>query len=464
MADITTYGIQGLIVTPTSQEYNGAIARHSATSVLRPAYVVYPTSTGDISLAIKFALDQSPPLQIAIKSGGCHSSTNSSTEGGVVIDLSHYKALKVSGDKQTVTVQGGAIWGDVYTELEKHNLVVVGGNVWFVGVGGFITGGGHSHLSGALGLAVDNLVGATVVLADGRVVQCSDAEEADLFWAIRGGGGQFGVVAEFVLKAHPARASTLVGALAYPAEELPKILELLKEHIKTQSTGSKLVLCFARSPVNFQPSILLLPYVEGTPKDSETSIDKFRTEVQPVFEQLDHVPSFTAVSHASDSFLANSPPRSIFGGVAFGELWDDIITRVYGEWVEFTENEDRKEAMVMWEFGVRDKISEIPSTQTAYALRDPHYYAVFSGRHTQADSDLPTREWIKKMITYVSAENTKRTGKVFRTQMNFAMGPEYTSVEDIFGDNLERLRKVKAKYDPTKVWNKGWVIEPEASG
>lgn len=68
------------------------------------------------------------------------------------------------------------------------------------------------------------------------------------------------------------------------------------------------------------------------------------------------------------------------------------------------------------------------------------------------------------MITYVSAENTKRTGKVFRTQMNFAMGPEYTSVEDIFGDNLERLRKVKAKYDPTKVWNKGWVIEPEASG
>lgn len=244
MADITTYGIQGLIVTPTSQEYNGAIARHSATSVLRPAYVVYPTSTGDISLAIKFALDQSPPLQIAIKSGGCHSSTNSSTEGGVVIDLSHYKALKVSGDKQTVTVQGGAIWGDVYTELEKHNLVVVGGNVWFVGVGGFITGGGHSHLSGALGLAVDNLVGATVVLADGRVVQCSDAEEADLFWAIRGvsrvsivddwlnsllgGGGQFGVVAEFVLKAHPARASTLVGALAYPAEELPKILELLK--------------------------------------------------------------------------------------------------------------------------------------------------------------------------------------------------------------------------------------------
>lgn len=186
MSDINTYGIQGSIVTPTSADYEKAIARNSATSVLRAGYIVYPTSTNDISLAVKFALAQTPRLEIAIKGGGCHSSTNSSTEGGLVIDLSHYKAVKVSDDKATVAIQGGAIWGDVYTEVEKYNLVVVGGNVWFVGVGGFITGGGHSHLSGALGLAIDNLVSATVVLADGRVVKCDREVEPELFWAIRG--------------------------------------------------------------------------------------------------------------------------------------------------------------------------------------------------------------------------------------------------------------------------------------
>ena len=117
MTDILSVGIQGPIITSSSEGYEKAIARHSATSVLRPTYVVYPTSTNDVSLAIKFALAQSPRLEIAVKGGGCHSSTNSSTEGGLVIDLSRYKAVKVSEDKETVAIQGGALWGDVYSEL-----------------------------------------------------------------------------------------------------------------------------------------------------------------------------------------------------------------------------------------------------------------------------------------------------------------------------------------------------------
>lgn len=173
-------------VTPTSPDYDEAIARKSATSVLRPAYVVYPTSAADIPPVIKFATSQNPPLEIAVKSGGCHSSTNSSTEGGIVVDLGKLKAVTVAADRKTVSVQGGALWGDVYSELEKHDLIVVGGNVWFVGVGGFLTGGGYSSLSGEYGLAIDNLVSAEVVLADGRIVRCSEEEESDLFWAIRG--------------------------------------------------------------------------------------------------------------------------------------------------------------------------------------------------------------------------------------------------------------------------------------
>lgn len=129
-----------------------------------------------------------------------------------------------------------------------------------------------------------------------------------------------------------------------------------------------------------QPSVLLLPYVEGNPKDSEAAIARFRTEVKPVFEHIVHAPTFNAVAHASDASFSNLPSSSLNGGVAFGDLWEDVIIHVFGEWVAFTENEDTKGSMLMWEFGVKDKIAEVPRTATAFALRDPHYYAVVTGR------------------------------------------------------------------------------------
>ncbi len=129
-----------------------------------------------------------------------------------------------------------------------------------------------------------------------------------------------------------------------------------------------------------KPGIMLLPYVEGSTAESEATIAGFRTEVKPVFEQIFHAPNFSIVSHGSDEFLSNSPPRSIIGGAGFGELWEDVLGHVFGEWIGFTENEDRKGCMVMWEFGTREKIAEVPSTDAAFSLRDPHYYVVITGR------------------------------------------------------------------------------------
>lgn len=186
MTDIKELTIQGSVVTPSSPAYEKAISRMSATSVLHPAYVTYPASPSDVPVIIRFGLSQKPPLEISVKGGGCNTSTASSSEGGIVIDLSRLNLVKVADDKQSVSVQGGALWGDVYSEVERHDLLVVGGNVWSVGVGGFLTGGGYSNLSGQYGLAVDNMLSATVVLADGRIVKSSKDEEADLFWAIRG--------------------------------------------------------------------------------------------------------------------------------------------------------------------------------------------------------------------------------------------------------------------------------------
>jgi len=460
MSDIHSLGIQGDIVTPSSPLYDESIKRLSETSVLRPSYIVYPLVPPDIPLALRFALSQTPPLEIAVKGGGCHSSTASSSQGGLVVDLSRLKAVTVSEDKKKVSVQGGAVWGDVYTELEKHDLVVVGGNIWFVGVGGFITGGGYSPISGEYGLAVDNLLGATVVLADGRIVNCDESEESDLFWAIRGGGNQFGIVTEFILKAYPARGPALVGALAYPGTEIGNVLKVTKDFLKKQTPKERLILIFGRAPPHFYPGVMVLPYIEGSETEASSTITPFRTEITPVFEQTGFAPNLNAVSHSADATLAAAPPRAIIGGAFFGDLWDEMVMQAFGEWVQYTEKEENRASMVMWELGHRDAIAKVGVEETAFPFREPHYYAIVQGRHTSPESDGPARAFVFKLTSIINDFNKQKTGKSFGVPANFAIGPGFESIQDVYGANLERLRKVKAKYDPKKVWSKGWVIEP----
>lgn len=125
---------------------------------------------------------------------------------------------------------------------------------------------------------------------------------------------------------------------------------------------------------------MILPYIEGDTKEAENLLSPFRTRVKPVFEQTGFAPNFSAVAHGSDAFLANSPPRSIAGGAFFSELWEDVVMRVFGEWASFTEDEDRKASIALWEFDFKDKVAEVDRAETAFPLREPHYYLIITGR------------------------------------------------------------------------------------
>ena len=181
------FTIQGQVVTAESgDEYINAISRASHFSILKPQTIFFPTQIDDIPPILKYAIAQNPPLEIAVKGGGVHGSPWASSDGGIVIDLAKLNHVSLSSDKKTITVQGGAVWGDVYKICQEEQVDVVGSPLWFVGVGGFTLGGGYGPLSGEYGLTIDNLLSAVVVLADGRVVNASPTEEPDLFWAIRG--------------------------------------------------------------------------------------------------------------------------------------------------------------------------------------------------------------------------------------------------------------------------------------
>lgn len=159
--------LEGQILTAGSGDtYNNALRRTSDLSTLPAQYIVQPIVYEDIPPVIVAARSHSPPLEIAVKGGGAHTATWSSSDGGVVIDLSKLNKVTLAADKASLVVQGGAVWGDVYEVTKRENVDVVGGPLWFVGVGGFTLGGGYGPLTGEHGLAIDNLLAAKVVLAD----------------------------------------------------------------------------------------------------------------------------------------------------------------------------------------------------------------------------------------------------------------------------------------------------------
>ncbi|TBU47887.1 FAD-binding domain-containing protein [Dichomitus squalens] len=454
--------IQGTILTPDSGEaYTAALKRNSDLSSLPAKYVVQPAVYEDIPPVLAYATSQTPPIEIAVKGGGAHSSTWASSDGGIVIDLSKLNKVTLAEDKQSITVQGGAYWGDVYEVTSKAKVDVVGSPLWFVGVGGFTLGGGFGPLTAEHGTAVDNLISATVVLADGRIVRASHNEEPDLFWAIRGGGGQFGVVVEFVFKTHPPAGPISSGILAFPGTEIDKILAIIPEWKKTQTPRERFTMNFSRPAPHFKPSIAILPTVlhDADGSRAQAVFAPFRDgEVKPVLDKVGTVPDMLAASHAADASLATAPRRLAIRGTMFSDFFPELLKTVWDRWVAFTEtSEEVRGSAVLWDLTVPDKMAEVPSDATALK-RMPYYWMAVQGRSTTDASVQACKDFTESVVELVRKKNAELSGRDIGWFLNMCQGHE--KPEDVFGDNYTRLRKVKAKYDPKKVWSKGIVIEP----
>ena len=209
--------VRGEIVTPADDGYAEACrVWNGAHDGRRPALVVRCTGAADVIAAVGFA--RSNDLTIAVRGGGHSIAGFSTCDDGIVIDLSPMNGVRVDPAARRATVGGGAVWADVDHETQAHGLATTGGLVSTTGVAGFTLGGGIGWLMRKYGLACDNLVGADVVTADGRLVHASETENADLFWGLRGGGGNFGIVTQFEFELHPVGPMVYAGPIFYPAD------------------------------------------------------------------------------------------------------------------------------------------------------------------------------------------------------------------------------------------------------
>ncbi|KAG8909605.1 hypothetical protein FRC01_006839, partial [Tulasnella sp. 417] len=315
--------LSGEIVGPGEEGYDYGIARWSDSCSKPATYVIFPKNAEDVAAAINFG--RSEGLELAICGGG-HSWSGASSTTGLVIHLGKYlNTARCDPDERLLYVGGGALWETVDKSAYEHGLATVGGTVNHTGVGGLTLGGGYGWLSGRHGITSDNLVRITVVLASGEIVKASETEHPDLFWGCRGkyssrfwckyipcphkfwagGGSNFGVVTEFVLKAHPQRPTVFVTMLNFPVSKLESFIEGVENWFETVTPDEACAFGFTQAgpqPSPDGPSIQMIYFYNGSPEDGKKAAEKLYaigpTSEMP-FNELPYVQLNSMMNQAS---------------------------------------------------------------------------------------------------------------------------------------------------------------------
>jgi len=305
------------LVGPEDDRYDEARTLFNAMIDRRPALIAYCASRDDVAAAIRFAREHD--LTIAVRGGGHNGGGLGSVDEGVVIDLSPLKAVSVDPATGAVRVGGGCVWGEVDAATGPHNLAVPTGIISSTGVGGLTLGGGHGYLARRHGLTIDNLLSAEMVLADGSQVTASATENPDLFWAIRGGGGNFGVVTEFTFQAHPLE--TIVGGPTFWAlEDSDELLALYREWLPSAPRNvSGFFNWHTIPPAEPFPEELHMRLVCGivwcidaSDEDADKAMEPFLTAVEPLMHGVGRMPiaalnsAFDGLYHPGDQWYARA--------------------------------------------------------------------------------------------------------------------------------------------------------------
>ena len=239
-ADHTAFGdrLRGELIQPQDSNYNEARKLYNAMIDKRPAVIARPVDVGDVMECVKYARQSG--LLLAVRGGGHNGPGLGSCDGGIVIDLSRMRGVRVDPEARTAQVAGGCVFGDLDHATHAFGLATPGGIVSTTGVGGLTLGGGIGHLSRKCGLSIDNLLAVDMVLADGSFVTASEERNSDLFWAVRGGGGNFGIVTSFTFRLHPVHTVT-AGPMFWAMEDAPAVMEAYQQFItgrRRRLTGS----------------------------------------------------------------------------------------------------------------------------------------------------------------------------------------------------------------------------------
>jgi FAD/FMN-containing dehydrogenase len=449
-------GFRGRLIGADHADYDIARAVWNGAIDRRPRLVARCIGTADVVAAVRFARDRD--LEIAIRGGGHNVAGTAVCDDGIVIDLSAMRGVRVDPAHRTAWVQGGALWGDVDHETQAHGLATTGGIVSHTGVAGLTLGGGIGWLMRKHGLTVDNLLAADVVTADGELLRASEDEHPDLFWALRGGGGNFGVVTSFEFRLHPVGPAVLAGPILWDANDAREVLRFYRDFIRDAPDELGTVVRFGTAPplavipedLHWRPVVMVGACWAGRVEDGEEWLRPLRGLRTPLLDLVGPTP-YAGFQSALDSTVVHGW-NYYWKSTHLPVLGDDLVD-VLAEHA-FSSSSPRSYVAM---FHLKGAVSRVAEGGTAFGNRQASHAitldAVWRPGEDFGDRDT---DWARRFFT---ALGRFREG----VYVNFLGGDESPGrVREAYGDSVyRRLVDVKTTYDPFNVFHHNQNIRPE---
>lgn len=437
---------RGPVIAPTDPGYDAARESFNALVDARPVAIVRPTGAEDVRVAIDFA--RRLELPVSIRGGGHSVAGHSVGDGSVMVDLRLLREVSLDRQRHLVQVGGGCCWNDVDARTQSFDLAMPGGTFGDTGVAGLTLNGGIGHLIGAYGLTLDNLEAAEVVAADGRVVEVTAHAEPELFWALRGGGGNFGVVTSFTFRVHEVSVMT-AGALVHRLDDATEVLKAFRD-LRDELPDS--VTCIATltgggGRVDERPVLLTTIAGLGSPTEVAKTIAPLRTR-KPLLDTV------SRMFYSQVQGLYGYMPfglRNYWTGRFLNDLDDDLIAFL----VEHLRGPEPGDASILIE-PFHGAASRVPSEDTAFAFRHARFNVSGLAHWEQPERDSSGIEWagsVRERLQPLSVGS----------YLNYVSDTEADTAEDAYGVGaFTRLQAVKTAWDPDNIFRFNHNISPGA--
>jgi FAD/FMN-containing dehydrogenase len=442
--------ISGSVLGPQDAGYDSARAVHNGLVDRRPAVIVRCRTTNDVVEAL--AVARRTGLEVSVRGGGHNAAGRAVTDGGVMIDLAEMKAISVDPARATATVQGGVTWAELNDAAGAHGLAVTGGAVSTTGVAGYTLGGGLGWLMAKYGLASDNLLAVELVTAEGDVLRVDGTSHPDLFWALRGGGGNFGVATSFTFRLR--KVGTIVGGLiAHPFDAAPGLLRFYRDAVAASSDDLTVFAGLVHAPDGSGTKLAaLVVFHTGNAEQAERDLEPFKTWGSPLVVDVGAMP-YPVMNTILDAGFPSGSLNYWLSRFTRGlpdELIDTAVER-------FATVPSPMTAILFEHF--HGAVTRVGATETAVPHRDEGWNLLIPSVWTDPADNAANIAWTRD--TFSALRPYFADGR----WLNY-LGDDQAddAIRAAYGPNYDRLREVKRRYDPENVFHLNHNIRPDTGG
>jgi FAD/FMN-containing dehydrogenase len=448
---------QGSLIETKDREYDNARSVWNGMIDKKPALIARCAGVDDVIEALNYA--RSEKLLISVRGGGHNAAGYGTCDGGIVIDLSPINHVEINPDNQTVKVGGGATWGEVDKVTQPHGLAVPGGVVSTTGIGGLTLGGGYGYVRRKYGLTCDNLLSATVVTAEGKVIHASEDENEDLFWGLRGGGGNFGIVTSFEFKLREAGPEVMAVEAWYSLEDAKSVVQGWRDFMDSAPDEVSAEMIFWSGPdipdlpeeLRKRPVAIASAVYSGDVNKGQQLLKPLQSLAEPLLD-LSGPTRYIDLQQAFDPFFPAKEQRYYAKSLFLNDLSDDAIDKIISH---VKTRPDYRILIDIWQMG--GAVARVAEDETAYSGRTIPWLLAIDSAWDDPSQDEKVIGWSR---SFWSDMHSHSSGGIY---LNFpGLGEEKAELlKATHGEaKYQRLKKLKQKYDPENVFSLNPNIEP----